>query len=199
MDNTKPCWRVIYEEIFKESYITKNYIIQVLFDDHLWYQLYETTSLPKAQLALERLKELYYPIIYNFLQQRNPIMFEVNGYVYRTDMILTTKSYICGSMIEGNVKYYDYEEPDHIFDYLSNFVNFYDKGDVLVVGKQVFLNGNLLLNYNELEDVCKNINQDINNLDYDGDKFIRYIVDNYKEAKNYICGGYTKFNIRGDN
>lgn len=199
MSNLYPLWRVTYEEKIEHGVKVKPYYIEAKYgndDNFPWMHLYTCYSLPAAQLALGRLKDLYYPRIFNFLQGNEPIMYEVNGYVYKTEMVLPEQSCIVGAYIENNVKYGDREEDIIKHDYTEDFISFYDKGHALVVGKQLFLNGELLLNFVELEDICKNIGQDIDKLDYDADLFIKFIADHYEEAEMYTCGGYTNFDIR---
>lgn len=198
MANPYPLWRVIYEEKYYNNHIIGDYKIEARYgnEDMPWIELYKCDSLPEAQLVLKRLKEIYYPIILNFLQGNEPAMYEVDGYVYKTEMVLPNQSCIIGSHIKNNVKYGNIEEETIKHDYIHDSISFFNKGHALIVGKQLFLDGELLLNFVELEHICLTIGQNIETLDYDADIIIKFIADHYENAKMYTCGGYTNFDIR---
>lgn len=199
--NLYPIWKVIYEEFIYHEKVIHQYTIYVKPDEISDYKkLYSSYSLPTIQLALTKLKEIYLPRIRDFILDKNlPVMFELNGQIYSTTYVCVDQSCICGKHIEGNVHYGDilYED-DCKFDYIADTIFFYNEGEALVINNQLFLNGKLLLNYIDFAKVCSEIGQDINNLDYDADKLIKYIADNYPDATSYTCKGYTNFNIRGD-
>lgn len=194
-----PFWKVVYEEALRGSVKFMEYRIYCKPREDVGYvQVYETDSLPKAQLALNRLKEIYLPTIRNFLLLENePIMFEVEDQMYELDMILPAQGCVVGKYIKGNVIYGEIQEEGYAkFDYVNSYIQFYYKGDAVVKGTQLYLNGELLCNFVELENICHAIDQDYNNLDYGADKLIAYIANQYPEAKTYTCRGYTNFNIR---
>ena len=111
-------------------------------------------------------------------------------------MVLPNQSCIVGSYIKDNVKYGDIEEEIIKHDYAVDYINFYNKGHALIIGKQLFLDGELLLNFIELENICISIGQNIEALDYDADLIIKFIAEHYENARMYTCGGYTNFDIR---
>lgn len=200
MNNKQPVYKVVYEESIINNNVIPTYTIYVKLEVNnnmcKWFQLYKGSSLPEVQIALKRLKEIFYPTVLNFLQGKEPIMYEVNGYVYKTEMVLPEQSCIVGEYIIGNKKYNDYYEGPIKHDYLNDYISFYNKGHVLVVGRQVFLDGDMIISEADLIDCCKLIGQDIECLDYKADKLIKFIANHYPEAAMYTCGGYTNFDIR---
>lgn len=197
MANPYPLWRVTYEEKYFNQRIISEYKIECRYGDNdmPWIELYKCDSLPETQLVLKRLKEIYYPIILNFLKGNEPIMYEVDGYVYKTEMVLPNQSCIVGTYIKDNVKYGDIQEETIKHDYIQDSISFYYKGHALVVGKQLFVDGELVLNFIELENICNNIGQDVEYLDYNADKFLKFLAEHFDNIKSYTCGGYTSYDI----
>ena len=196
-----PLWKVVYEEVLYHDVPSKEYSIFVIPHPQVSpIKLYMTTSLPKAQIALERLKEIYSLIVEKIIKSEHnePAMFEVHNQIYKTNFVLLGQSCICGKIIEGNKCYGEIEEEyDLKFDYVHDFVFFYAYGDCLLKGNQLFLNGELILNEQQLLEVCEEIGQDRNKLDIEPYKMLKWLAINHPSAETYMCGGYTYFDVGG--
>ena len=191
MSNLYPLWRMTYEEIPCHDRKISSYIISAKFSENtFWYNLYETTVEPLAKLALSRLKEIFCDRIQKWIAGDIPAMFEVNDQVYKTTYVFPNHSCICGDFISGNVHYGEIDEEPVKYDYITNIIFFYENGDCLVKGNQLFLDGELCLNTEQLKDVCSKIGQPMWGLDSNPTKLISYIKEKYPNAKRYICKGY---------
>lgn len=196
-----PLWKVEYEEQLYHDVLSKEYTIYV--KPHSMVppiKLYMTNSLPKIQVALERLKDMYDILIERVLvdMDNQPAMFEVHNQIYATTGIVISQSCICGEIIEGNKCYGAIEEDyDLKFDYTQDYIFFYKKGECLVKGNQVFLDGLLILNENQLFSLCDEIGQNIDQLETQPYKLLKWLATNYSNAKTYICGGSTYFDVGG--
>lgn len=159
-----------------------------------WVLLYTTYSLGWAQVALNRLREIFDIWIIKFItEEKLPPMFEVNGEVYKTQYIFVKQSCICGKQIAGNQRYSEFAIDSIKFDYVRDIIFFYDEGTCLVKGNQLFIDGELKYNSKELKELCDNIGQDWSYLDSSPDKLIAYLKENYKNYKRYCCNGYLSF------
>jgi hypothetical protein len=196
-----PLWKVEYEEKLYHDVLSKEYSIFVKPHSQVSHmRLYITSSLPKAMLALERLKEIYPTIVEKVIKSEDnqPAMFEVHNQIYKTTFVLLGQSCICGEIIEGNKHYGAIEDNyDLKFDYTQDFVFFYDYGDCLVHSNQLFLNGELILNEEQLCKICAELGQDIEHLETEPHKLLRWLAINYPDAKTYICGGSTYYDVGG--
>lgn len=196
-----PLWKVEYEEQLYHDVLSKEYTIFVKPHPQISpIKLYMTTSLPRVQIALDRLKDLYDIIVAKMIKSEHnqPAMFEVHNQIYKTTFLLLSQSCICGEIIEGNKCYGAIEEDyDLKFDYTQDFVFFYDYGDCLLKSNQLFLDGLLLLNEQQLFEVCDTIGQDKNKLDTEPYKLLKWIASHCPEAGTYICDGYTYYDVGG--
>ena len=195
-----PLYQLIQDEIpdKRGSYNTIYTIVVKLNEDVAnWYRLYDTFSKPVAELALDRLKELFDIHILKWLKsdENMPTMFEVYNQVYKTKYVFPDQSCICGDDIVGNKRYGEFSVYGVKYDYIQSTIFFYYEGDCVLKSNQLFLDGELLLNSQQLVDVCNEIGQDTGLLDSSPDKLLKYIANNYTNAKTYICEGYTCFDI----
>lgn len=197
MNKIYPLWKLIYQESLYGVNKVDEYIIKCKLDENSsWIKLYTTYNLPKAQLALIKLKEIFTPYIESFLQNNTPIMFSVNNQMFKTIMMLPFQSSVCGEYIDNNVAYGDRDEEVVKYDYIEDNICFYNEDEAVVFGNQLFINGNLILNHEKLKNICNNINQDLNYLDYDSENLIRYIKNTYPYVKSYTCKGYSNLDIQ---
>lgn len=196
-----PLWKVEYEEQLYHDVLSKEYTIYVKPHSMVSpIKLYMTTSLPKVQVALERLRDMYDILIEKILVDvdNQPAMFEVHNQIYATTGVVLSQSCICGEIIEGNKCYGAIEEDyDLKFDYTQDFIFFYKKGECLVKGNQIFLDGLLILNEEQLFNLCDEIGQNKDYLETQPYKLLKWIARNYPNAKTYICGGSTYFDVGG--
>ena len=192
----KPLFKLVYEEyIDRHNEITGSWSVYVNYmnEDIL---LYNTFSENWAKIALKRLKDNWDSYISCFINDEDvPVMFERDDAIYKLDYVFPEQSCVVGSQIKGNKHYAIYCPEGQKFDYIHDTVFFYKKGECLIKNNQLFLNGELLLNSQELKNVCDNIGQDFNSLDYNADKLIQYIIKTYPQANAYICNGYCSYNI----
>ena len=194
-----PLWKLAYEEIESRGEVVGTYNIYVKIDKYSeWVELYNTFSEPWAKIALKRLQEIFDIHIYKWLlsEDDNPKMFEVNDQVYKTTYVFPYQSCICGKQIEGNHRYGEFRVDDIKFDYVRDLIFFYENGTVLVKSNQVFLDGELIMTSKLLSDVCSMIGQNVDLLDSNPDKLIKYIKDRYDNVNEYICEGYSAHNLQ---
>lgn len=197
-----PLWKLESEEIPKgESKFTAYSVLVKIHKDSSWIELYNSTSELWAKIALNRLQELFIPTILNLmaLEEEYCPMFEIHDQIYKTTYVFPNQSCICGENIAGNTHYGEYSIDSEKYDYVRDIIFFYKKGECLVKCNQLFLNGELLLNNQQLKNVCDNINQDLMYLDSSPEKLIKYIKETYPEATSYTCSGYSAFNIKERN
>jgi hypothetical protein len=192
-----PLWKVVYEQLPREDSKTDVYTIWVKIAKNLDYiKLYTVNSPAWADIALKKLQEIFELYILKFIvEEYVPPMFEINSQVYKSTFVFPEQSCICGETIAGNQRYGEFSVDDEKFDYVRDFVFFYDEGDCLVKCNQLFLNGELLADSKKLSEICKSIGQEMCALDYNPDKLIRYIKEHYPNARNYICNGYCSYRI----
>lgn len=194
-----PLWKLESEEIPKgESKFTTYSVLVKISKEANWIELYNSVSELWAKIALNRLQELFVPTILNLMLSEEEYcpMFEIHDQIYKTTYVFPNQSCICGENIAGNTHYGEYSIDSEKYDYVKDFVFFYKKGECLVKGNQLFLNGELLLNAKQLKEVCDNINQEFMYLDSSPEALIKYIKANYPEATSYTCNGYSAFNIK---
>ena len=197
----------------KYDYSRKHYNscwdIQVFLEETArWIRLYSSFSEYKARLAYEKIKDKYDLYIEDFLRlegylpmkdelyTRSPIMFELHNQIYKIEYIFPEQSCVVGLQIPGNKRYVQAEPDGSKYDYIEDDIFFYNLGTILVKDNQVFLNGELILSSKKLKEVCDSIDQPIDGLDYNNDKFLEYIRKTYPDADSYICNGYCCFNLR---
>jgi len=194
-----PLWKLEYEEIESRGEAVGTYNICVKIDKYSeWAEIYNTFSEPWAKIALKRLQEIFDIHIYKWLisENNNPMMFEVNDQVYKTTFVLPYQSCICGEQIAGNQRYGELAIGDIKFDYVRDLIFFYNSGTVLVKSNQVFLDGELIMTSKVLSDVCDMIGQSMSMLDSDPAKLIKYIKAQYDNVDEYVCNGYTAYNLQ---
>jgi hypothetical protein len=207
----KPTFKLSCVE--KYDYNRKHYNscwdIQVFLEETArWIRLYSSFSEYKARLAYEKIKDKYDLYIEDFLRlegylpmkdelyTRSPIMFELHNQIYKIEYIFPEQSCVVGLQIPGNKRYVQAEPDGSKYDYIEDDIFFYNLGTILVKDNQVFLNGELILSSKKLKKVCDSIDQPIDGLDYNNDKFLEYIRKTYPDADSYICNGYCCFNLR---
>lgn len=196
-----PLYKLVQEEIPSrhhdhiDKHITYTVFVKISQDTN-WYQLYSSFSENWAKIALHKLKDIFDIHICRWLiDNKEPVMFEVNDQVYKTTYVFPDHSCICGSDIVGNKRYGEFNVDGVKYDYITSTIFFYYKGDCLLKCNQLFLDGDLLLNSEQLDSVCKEIGQNKSLLDSSPDKLLKYIVNNYENAKSYNCEGYSNFNL----
>lgn len=194
-----PLFKVEYEEVVckndNKSVVYKIYV--KIAEPMNWVILYTTHTLGWAQVALDRLKEIFDTWIVKFIiEDELPPMFEINDEIYKTQYIFPQQSCICGEQIAGNHRYAEYAVDYLKFDYVRSIVFFYDKGTCLVKCNQLFIDGNLILNSQQLDEVCKEIHQDKSLLNSSPDKLLKYIANNYTNVDIYVCDGYTNHTVK---
>lgn len=195
-----PLFRVEYEELSKGEDTTSVYRIYVKIAQPMdWMLLYTVSSLPWAQIALKRLKEIFDLYIIHFLMEGEEYfpMFEVNNQIYKTQYAFPEHSCICGEQIAGNQRYGEFSIDYDKFDYIREIVFFYRSGTCLVKGNQLFLDGELLADSTQLKELCDNIGQSFNKLDSSPEKMIKYIRGKYSGVTCYKCNGYTSLFGKG--
>lgn len=199
MSNAYPLWKVVFEQMPIHDSKTASYSIYAKLNENVdWYKLYETVSEPWSKIALNRLQDIFDVYISKWLTSEKylPTMFELHDQMYKTTYVLPSQSCICGETIAGNNHYGELSVSPEKFDYVKSNIFFYEKGECVVKGNQLFLDGELLLNCKELDEVCKSVNQNKMYLDSSPDKLVKYITEHYPEAQSYACNGYCSFNIR---
>lgn len=186
-----------YEYLNTHKEISTSYTITVRKGNEGEEQeLYNTFSKPRAELAFSKLKDMYdIHIKYWLRNERIPVMFEIDKQIYKTEYVFPKQSCICGSQIPGNDRYGIYTPDTTKFDYAQETIFFYDENEALVIGNQLFLNGELLFNSTDLFNLCNSIGQDFNKLDLYPNKIIDYLVSNYNVC-TYICDGYSSYNLK---
>lgn len=193
-----PLWKVEYEQIpHKEVEHTDIYRIYVkIAKDANYMCLYVANSLPRAQIALQKLQDIFDTQVINMLVNEYYYpMFEIHNQIYKTLYVFPNQSCICGEDIPGNHRYGEYSVEATKFDYVQDYVFFYEQGTCLVKCNQLFIDGELKYNSKELKQLCDDIGQDFNNLDLYPEKLIKHISGIYPELTQYVCGGYFT-NIR---
>lgn len=201
MNNVYPLWKVVFEQIPIHNSKTASYSIYVKLDEQTnWLKLYETVSEPWSKIALIKLQELFDVYICKWIKDIDsvPTMFELNNQIYKTTYVIPSQSCICGEHILGNTHYGQLDEYDQKFDYIQSIIFFYNKGECLVKGNQLFLDGELLLNSEQLDEVCEAIGQEKLYLDSSLDKLINYISQHYPSATSYTCNGYSNYDIKNN-
>ena len=194
-----PLWKLEYEEIESRGEAVGTYNVCVKVAKYTdWIELYSTFSEPWAKIALKRLQDIFDIYVFKWLttEENNPAMFEVNDQVYKTTYVFPYQSCICGKQIEGNHRYGEFRIDDIKFDYVRDLIFFYKKGTVLVKCNQVFLDGELIMTSKLLSDVCSMIGQNVDLLDSDPSKLIKYIKDRYNDVNEYTCEGYSAYNLQ---
>lgn len=191
-----PLFKVEYEEV-PSKYGGKSGVYRIyvkIAEPVNWVLLYVTHTLGWAQIALSRLKEIFDTWVVKFIvEDELPSMFEVNGEVYKTQYVFPEQSCICGEQIAGNKRYAEFAVDYLKFDYVVDTVFFYDKGTCLVKANQLFIDGELIADSTQLNDICNSIGQEMYKLDSDPEKMIKYIQANFKNVNRYDCNGYTSF------
>lgn len=195
----KPLFKLIYEEYLdRKNKITGSWSVYVSYmgGDIL---LYNTFSEEWAKIALKRLKDNWDSYVSCFINDEDvPVMFERDDAIYKMEYVFPEQSCVVGLPIEGNIHYAEYCPQGQKFDYIQDIIFFYKQGTCLVKANQLFMDGQLLLNCTQLKQVCDNIGQNFNALDYDANKLIQYIKNTYSNVKCYVCGGYSSYNIGGE-
>lgn len=124
-----------------------------------WIMLYTTFSSAWCEIAVKKLKDIFDLYVIHFIVEDDKDtffpMFEVNDQIYKTQFALPEQSCICGEQIKGNQRYAEFVNDYIKFDYIMETVFFYNKGTCLLKCNQLFLDGELLLNSKQLDDVCK--------------------------------------------
>ena len=194
-----PLWKVEYEE-FQYKLIDKRSIFRIYVkptQESNYINLYNTNSLPWAQIALRKLQDIFDTQIIHILEEGEEYypMFEINSQVYKTLYTFPEQSCVCGTNIPGNLRYGEFSVDAEKFDYVRDFVFFYERGTCLVKGNQLFIDGDLIYNSQQLKDLCDSINQDFRDLDTMPDKLINYIINKYPDVHNYTCDMYSAYNL----
>lgn len=197
-----PLFKVEYEEVPSGDKKFGVYTIYVKIAEPMsWKELYTTYTLPRAQIVLNKLKEIFDLYVIHFIVEYNADtyfpMFEVNNQVYKTQYTFPEHSCICGEQIKGNQRYAEFSVDYEKFDYVEELVFFYNKGTCLVKGNQLFIDGELIADSSQLSDICNSIGQEMYKLDSDPEKMIKYIKDNYPDIKCYMCNGYASYFNKG--
>lgn len=190
-----PLWKVDMEDqLINGNIYTLYKVYAKCYHDDIWNILYTTYNKNWCGLALEKLKEMFDVYIYKWLDNEYdiPSMFEIDDQIYKTKYIFPDKSHICGNQIDGNTYYGKVIDETLVFDYIQSNVIFYNKNTCLVKNNQVFVDGNLIYNEEQLSVICNTIHQDINSLNSDAYKFIEYINKLF-DINEYICDDFTYF------
>ena len=196
----KSLFKLCYEEFLYNNEITSSWNVYLKINDKHDYLLYSTPSENWAKIALSRLRELYDMYILNFIMEKDlPTMFEINNQIYKLEYVLPGQSCVIGSNIPGNQRYGEFSIEPEKFDYIHDFIFFYNKGQCVVKSNQVFLDGELLYNSNELYKLCGTIQQDFKKLDSDPNKLIDYLKIKFPNITSYSCNGYCSFFVKGEN
>lgn len=193
-----PLWRVEYEQVPNGE--SKNDIYRVLVKiakNTNWFELYKTYSSVWAEVALKKLQAIFDTYIIKFLVDEDnlPPMFEIHDQIYKTKYVFPEQSCIVGETIKGNHQYGEFSVDALKFDYVIDTVFFYDKGTALVKCNQLFIDGQLICNSNQLKTLCDEIGQDFNKLDLYPEKIIKYIQNNYSGVREYLCGSYGAYGL----
>lgn len=199
----RPLFKFEEEEYInkRDGTICTTYTIWVKFyPDDMYIEVYNTSSRVQAQLAYEHLKSIADVYLYKLYSKEEDAytMFEYADQIYKTTFVCFNQSCICGEDISGNQRYGEFSPDGVKHDYALNIIFFYPKNHCLIKSNQVFMNGELLLNSKELDEVCKKIGQNKSQLDTNPDKFVEYIQQNYPEVQSYECNWYTRY-MKEDN
>lgn len=191
-----PIYKVVYEETVNDGKTHGVYEIYIKIAHNFnWCLLYTTSSKQWCELALKKIKEIFDIYLIHLLLEEDSDtyfpMFEVDGQVYKSTYVFPQQSCICGEQIEGNKRYAEFKTDVEKFDYIRSTVFFYNKGTVLVKANQMFKDGQLLYNADELKNLCEEINQDYSKLDLDVTNLMNYLKQKYADAEYYICDGYS--------
>lgn len=193
-----PLWKVEYEQVPNGQ--SKNDIYRILVKiakNANWFELYKTYSSVWAEIALKKLQSIFDIHIIKFLVDEDnlPPMFEIHDQIYKTKYVFPEQSCIVGETIKGNHRYGEFSVDALKFDYVIDTVFFYDKGTALVKCNQLFIDGQLICNSNQLKTLCDEIGQDFNKLDLYPEKIIKYIQNNYSGVREYLCGSYGTYGL----
>ena len=196
----KPSYRFIVDDTYDRNGKPRTtYSIYGKFEQPGDYiLLYNSFKLSWAMLAYDRIKDIGDIYIYNMMKEElfYP-MFEYEGQMYRTEYVFIEQSCIVGSQIPDNQRYAEFCPEAQKFEYATSHVVFHNKGECVVKGNQLFMNGNLLLNSRQLRDVCGKYKQNMSYLDSSPDGLLQYIKETYPEATEYDCNCMWQKIIRG--
>lgn len=194
MSKLYPLWKMEYieEEIYNKRYNSYNIYVKP-YKESNWQKLYSNSVLGKSITAFNRLKDLWDTKICKLLQGYEPAMFEYAGQIYKTISVDIKSSYISGEQIIGNDRYGEVYPDGVKYNYVDDYIFFYDKNVLLVKNNQLFLNGELLANAQQLYNLCSEIGQEFNQLDSYPDKLIDYYRDIYPDIRAYECNVLSQY------
>ena len=193
-----PLYKVEYEQIPKGNSKSDVYRLFVKIAEPMnWTLLYVTCSSAWAEIALKRIQDIFDTQIIHFLvdDDEHFSMFEVHDQIYKLEYAFPEQSCVCGSQIAGNQRYGEFSVDYEKFDYIHEYVFFYEKGTALVKGNQLFIDGNLIFNSKDLKTKCDEIGQEFNKLDLYPEKLIQCIKKEYPDVHEYVCDTYSSHNI----
>ena len=172
--NKYPKWKIEYMEQSNKkqfSYEVLGYTISIkLNEDDDWISLYRSSSREKATLAFNKLKHLYYNLLGPYFKnQYIPAMVKCNNQIYKVVDINVNDSIILAKQITNNNCYGTYTSECVKINYAENIIRIYDFNDMLIHNCQVFLDGDLILNTESLDDIAKELQH--------VDKFSLYLLD----------------------
>lgn len=197
----RPMFKVIYDEFIGAHGNVKGiynlYVHSPKSANNI--KLYESFSENYIKIALNKVKDYWDVYLKFWLDNENlPTMIECNDQIYKVECMCLSQCCIVGSQIPGNRLYGEYSPEAKKMDFVRDIVFTYEKGTALVKSNQLFMDGELLCDSQQLKELCDTIGQDFNKLDLYPDKLMDYLKSTYPYRFNsYTCNGYSSYNIKG--
>lgn len=196
-----PLWKVEYEQLPKGNGKTEVFRVLVKIAPTIDYIcLYTTYSSAWAEIALKKLQEIFDTQIIHLMVDEEDYypMFEVHDQIFKTKYVFPEQSAVCGEMIPGNQRYGEFSVDAEKFDYIIDLVFFYKKGTCLIKSNQLFIDGDLIYDSNQLKAVCDSVGQDMYYLDSQPDKLLKHLLEKYPNIHQFTCGWYSAYNLGGE-
>ncbi|MEI6732312.1 MAG: hypothetical protein WCK90_06570 [archaeon] len=133
-------------------------------------------------------------------EAREIVSFDWHGHVFNDASLILDQLCVCGESIDGSY-YNDYEENNSVkVDYFKDYVNFHKKDEMVIVGRNFYLNGEKLFGIDDLlekfpEAEAYNI---LGNSFYNCEYIVDWIREAYPEVIN-ITGGMFSVSMGKEN
>lgn len=197
----RPMFKVVYDEFIGGHGDVKGiynlYVHSSQSEEDIL--LYESFSENYIKIALNKVKD-YWDVYLKFWlnNERLPVMIECNDQVYKVEYMCLRQCCIVGSQIPRNRLYGEFKPEPEKIDFIRDIVFTYPYGTALVKSNQLFLNGELLCNSEELKILCDDLGQEFNKLDLYPERLMNYLKQQYGDNfLGYVCEGYSSYNIKG--
>lgn len=128
---------------------------------------------------IEHIPFEFYSLYWKPENDDNIAMFEAEGHMFKFTYHIYKQKAICGTAITDYINEYENDNSIKV-DYLRSYVRIFKKNEMVSFMRKLFMNGNFLVSYNDLEEKYGISEMDI---DFCNDNFLSWIKSNYPETK----------------